>query len=186
MSLDFNADPLERMAWMRANALVYWDDTSGLWAITRHEDIQRIEADHETFCSGQGSRPEVSLPSMIDNDSPEHTRRRRLVSSGFTPRRVAGHEELHRHRADRRCDRSRCVRLRQRHRHVDPAADDRNPRSALCRRGQAPALVRSFATGATDEAFAEQVIGAVIEWVEYIVGEMSTCTDPEARISSAC
>ena len=44
MSLDFNADPLARMAWMRANAPVYWDDTSGLWAITRHEDIQRIDA----------------------------------------------------------------------------------------------------------------------------------------------
>jgi len=29
---------------------------------------------------------------MINTDPPEHTRRRRLVSSGFTPKRVAAHE----------------------------------------------------------------------------------------------
>ena len=34
------------------------------------------------------------MPSMINLDPPEHTRRRRIVSSGFTPRRVAAHEEF--------------------------------------------------------------------------------------------
>lgn len=185
MSLDFNADPLERMAWMRANAPIYWDDTSGLWAITRHEDIQRIEADHETFCSGQGSRPEVSLPSMIDNDPPEHTRRRRLVSSGFTPRRVAGHEEFLRATVteliDNVIDRGACD-------FVNDIATSIPLRMIATLMGLPLADEDKllhwsdlFATGATDEAFAEQVIGAVIEWVEYIVGEMSTRTDPEAE-----
>ena len=94
MSLGFNAEPFERMAWMREHAPVYWDDVTGLWAITRHADIQRIEADHDTFCSGKGSRPESAVPSMINADPPDHTRRRRLVSSGFTPKRVAGHESF--------------------------------------------------------------------------------------------
>ncbi|MGB0501077.1 MAG: cytochrome P450, partial [Acidimicrobiales bacterium] len=185
MSLDFNADPLERMAWMRANAPVYWDDTSGLWAITRHEDIQRIEADHETFCSAKGSRPEVSLPSMIDNDPPEHTRRRRLVSSGFTPRRVAGHEEFLRSTVteliDDVIDRGACD-------FVNDIATSIPLRMIATLMGLPLADEDKllhwsdlFATGATDEAFAEQVIGAVIEWVEYIVGEMSTRTDPEAE-----
>ena len=185
MSLDFNADPLERMAWMRANAPVYWDDTSGLWAITRHEDIQRIEADHEAFCSGQGSRPEVSLPSMIDSDPPEHTRRRRLVSSGFTPRRVAGHEEFLRatvtELVDNVIDRGACD-------FVNDIATSIPLRMIATLMGLPLADEDKllhwsdlFATGATDEAFAEQVIGAVIEWVEYIVGEMSTRTDPEAE-----
>jgi cytochrome P450 family 142 subfamily A polypeptide 1 len=185
MSLDFNADPLERMAWMRANAPVYWDDTSGLWAITRHEDIQRIEADHETFCSAKGSRPEVSLPSMIDNDPPEHTRRRRLVSSGFTPRRVAGHEEFLRAAVteliDNVIDRGECD-------FVNEIATSIPLRMIATLMGLPLADEDKllhwsdlFATGATDEAFAEQVIGAVIEWVEYIVGEMSTRTDPEAE-----
>ena len=169
MSLDFNADPLERMAWMRANAPVYWDDTSGLWAITRHEDIQRIEADPETFCSGQGSRPEVSLPSMIDNDPPEHTRRRRLVSSGFTPRRVAGHEEFLRATVteliDDVIDRGACD-------FVNDIATSIPLRMIATLMGLPLADEDKllhwsdlFATGATDEAFAEQVIGAVIEWV---------------------
>ena len=185
MSLDFNADPLERMAWMRANAPIYWDDTSGLWAITRHGDIQRIEVDHETFCSGQGSRPEVSLPSMIDNDPPEHTRRRRLVSSGFTPRRVAGHEEFLRATVteliDNVIDRGACD-------FVNDIATSIPLRMIATLMGLPLADEDKllhwsdlFATGATDEAFAEQVIGAVIEWVEYIVGEMSTRTDPEAE-----
>jgi len=185
VSLDFNADPLERMAWMRANAPVYWDDTSGLWAITRHEDIQRSEADHEAFCSGQGSRAEVALTSRSDNDPPEHTRRRRLVSSGFTPRRVAGHEEFLRATVteliDNVIDRGACD-------FVNDIATSIPLRMIATLMGLPLADEDKllhwsdlFATGATDEAFAEQVIGAVIEWVEYIVGEMSTRTDPEAE-----
>ena len=85
MSLQFHADPLERMAWMRDHAPLYWDDVTGLWAVTSHELVSRIEADWETFCSVKGSRPESSVPSMINLDPPEHTRRRRIVSSGFTP-----------------------------------------------------------------------------------------------------
>ena len=92
LGLDFNADPLDRLAWMRANAPVYWDDGTGLWGITRHADIMRIEADATTFCSALGSRPESSVPSMINKDEPEHTARRRLVSAGFTLRRVRQHE----------------------------------------------------------------------------------------------
>jgi cholest-4-en-3-one 26-monooxygenase len=92
LGLDFNAAPLEPLAWMRANAPVYWDDSTGIWGITRHADIMRIEADPVTFCSRLGSRPESSVPSMINKDDPEHAARRRLVSSGFTPRRVRQHE----------------------------------------------------------------------------------------------
>src|SRR5690606_22285834 len=39
------------------------------------------------------SRPDApAIPSMINLDDPAHRRRRALVSSGFTPRRVAEHE----------------------------------------------------------------------------------------------
>ena len=54
MGLDFNASPFEPLAWMRANAPVYWDDTTGIWGITRHADIMRVEADAKTYCSGSG------------------------------------------------------------------------------------------------------------------------------------
>lgn len=185
MSLDFNADPFERMAWMRENAPVYWDDESGLWAITRHEDIQRIEADHETFCSSKGSRPEVSLPSMIDNDPPDHTRRRRLVSSGFTPRRVAGHEEFLRETVteliDNVIEQGSCDFVNDIAKSIPLRMIATLMGLPLADEDKLLHWSDLFATGATDEAFAEQVIGAVIEWVEYIVGEMGTRTDPEAE-----
>jgi cytochrome P450 family 142 subfamily A polypeptide 1 len=92
LSPDFYADPHERFAWMRANAPVYWDDATGIWGIARYPDIMTVARDWETFCSGEGSRPDSSVPSMINMDPPQHTLRRRIISAGFTQRRVQDHE----------------------------------------------------------------------------------------------
>jgi cytochrome P450 family 142 subfamily A polypeptide 1 len=89
---DFYADPHPLLAWMRREAPVYWDDRTGIWGITRYADIMTVSRDAKTFCSGKGSRPESSVPSMINTDAPEHNVRRGIVSSGFTPRRVSAHE----------------------------------------------------------------------------------------------
>ena len=77
---------------MRAEAPLYWDDDTGIWGAASHELVSMMSREWHTFCSGQGSRPESSVPSMINFDAPEHTKRRRLVGHGFTPRRVADHE----------------------------------------------------------------------------------------------
>ena len=98
LSPDFYADFEARTAWMRANAPMYWDDTVGIWGAAAHADVTRMSRDWHTFCSGKGSRPESSVPSMINFDPPEHTRRRRIVSNGFTLRRVADHEPYLRRR----------------------------------------------------------------------------------------
>ncbi len=92
LSPDLYADPHERFAWMRANAPVYWDDATGIWGIARYEDVMTVARDWETFCSGEGSRPDSSVPSMINMDPPQHTLRRRIISAGFTQRRVQDHE----------------------------------------------------------------------------------------------
>ncbi len=92
LSPDFYADFDSLTAWMRANAPLYWDDAAGLWGATTHADVSMMSRDWHTFCSGQGSRPESSVPSMINFDPPEHTRRRRLISPGFSLRRVEDHE----------------------------------------------------------------------------------------------
>ena len=89
---EFYADPEPLFAWMREEAPVYWDDATGIWGITRYADIMSVSRDAKTFCSGKGSRPESSVPSMINTDEPDHTRRRGIVSAGFTPRRVQAHE----------------------------------------------------------------------------------------------
>ena len=92
LSEDFYANFDELTTWMRAEAPMYWDDSTGIWGAAAHADISRLSRDWRTFCSGKGSRPESSVPSMINFDAPEHTRRRRLISAGFTRRRVEDHE----------------------------------------------------------------------------------------------
>lgn len=89
---DFYVDPEPLFAWMREEAPVYWDDGTGIWGLTRYADIMAISRDEKTFCSGQGSRPDSSVPSMINTDAPDHDRRRGIISAGFTPRRVKAHE----------------------------------------------------------------------------------------------
>ena len=74
-------------------------DGRGYWAITRYSDAFLMSRDTETFTSCQGIRLEDMKPDEIDarktlmeTDPPEHTRYRRLVSRGFTPRVVNTYE----------------------------------------------------------------------------------------------
>ncbi|HMK63536.1 MAG TPA: cytochrome P450 [Acidimicrobiales bacterium] len=89
----YAADPYPAFAWMRANAPAYYDERNGIWGISRYEDVRSIGQDPTGFSSAQGSRPGIALPMMIDMDAPEHRRRRRLVSWGFTPQAVAERSE---------------------------------------------------------------------------------------------
>ena len=92
LSPDFYANFDELTEWMRQEAPLYWDDSTGIWGASSHELVSMMSREWHTFCSSKGSRPESSVPSMINFDAPEHTKRRRLVGNGFTPRRVADHE----------------------------------------------------------------------------------------------
>jgi cytochrome P450 len=79
---------------------------SGFWAVVRHADIGQVSKDPATFCSGKGIMldnvpDDVSeaANSFLSTDAPRHTHLRRLVSSAFTPRRIATIEEQIRARA---------------------------------------------------------------------------------------
>src|SRR5665213_1650743 len=85
----YGGDPFPAFAWMRSEAPAYFDEASGVWGITRYADIKEISKDPDTFSNAGGIRPDSdALPMMIDFDAPEHVRRRRLVSEGFTPKRI--------------------------------------------------------------------------------------------------
>lgn len=85
----FYDDPWEGYRWLRANAPVWWDARNELWVISRHEDLTTISRNQELYSAAQGVRPKIAAPmSIISMDDPEHTRQRRLVNRGFTPRTV--------------------------------------------------------------------------------------------------
>jgi cytochrome P450 family 142 subfamily A polypeptide 1 len=85
----YGGDPFPAFAWMREHAPAYFDEAAGVWGITRYADIKEISKDPDTFSNAGGIRPDSdALPMMIDTDAPEHVRRRRLVSEGFTPGRI--------------------------------------------------------------------------------------------------
>jgi cytochrome P450 family 142 subfamily A polypeptide 1 len=85
----YGGNPFPAFAWMRDEAPAYFDEAAGVWGITRYADIKEISKDPDTFSNAGGIRPDSdALPMMIDFDAPEHVRRRRLVSKGFTPKRI--------------------------------------------------------------------------------------------------
>jgi cytochrome P450 family 130 len=71
----------------------------GFWVLTRFDDVWAAARDTATFSSAQGLtfRNEVAemglAPTMVMMDPPDHTRYRRLVARGFTPRQVAEMED---------------------------------------------------------------------------------------------
>jgi cytochrome P450 family 142 subfamily A polypeptide 1 len=81
-------DPWAFYRWLRDEQPVWWNEASGLYAISRYDDIVDISCHPERYSSAAGVRPVPVKISLIDTDDPEHARLRRLISRGFTPRQV--------------------------------------------------------------------------------------------------
>lgn len=99
--------------WLRDNAPVYLDESNGLWGIATYDGVLTAERDAATFSSAGGSRPDTGpLPWMIDLDGAAHSKRRKLVSRGFTPARVRATEphlrDICDDLVDRVCQRGEC------------------------------------------------------------------------------
>ncbi|MDF5756420.1 cytochrome P450 [Spongiactinospora sp. TRM90649] len=101
--------PHDQFRWLRANDPVFWHSGDaqrqwpGFWAVTRHEDVVRVSRDSALFSSARklslfNEMPEEAMAvqrmMILNQDPPEHTRRRGLVNRGFTPR-VIGRLEKH-------------------------------------------------------------------------------------------
>ena len=90
----FGREPHDAFSWMREHAPVYYDEPNDLWAAASYAAVKQASVDTESFSNANGVRPKFPpLPMMIDFDAPEHVRRRRLVSEGFTPKRVRALED---------------------------------------------------------------------------------------------
>ncbi len=103
--------PYEEFARLRRETPVVWQpepvdpaqpwviggSDKGYWAILRYDDIVTVSGDNNLFSSWQGG---TNIPDMgadgvalirtllINMDPPQHTKYRRLVSMGFTPKMI--------------------------------------------------------------------------------------------------
>jgi cholest-4-en-3-one 26-monooxygenase len=93
--------PYQWFETLRREAPVYWhpepDGGPGFWCVTRYDDVVTVNRDNQTFSSNRGAVFMWDLPPedleqqrlmMLNMDPPIHTRYRRLVNKGFTPRMV--------------------------------------------------------------------------------------------------
>ncbi len=81
--------PHELFRWLRGLDHLHHDAANDFYVAARHEDVFTLSRDEETYCSKFGVRPKIAGDmSIITLDGEEHTRQRRLINKGFTPRRV--------------------------------------------------------------------------------------------------
>jgi cholest-4-en-3-one 26-monooxygenase len=99
--------PHELFARLRKEAPVSWHTEpagAGFWAVTRHDDIVAVNRDALTYSSERGGSIltsdadplllEQQRLMMLNMDPPKHTKLRKIVNKGFTPRMV-GDLEAH-------------------------------------------------------------------------------------------
>lgn len=95
-----DADPIshhDHPAWPR-----------GYWVLSRHADVQKVSRDSATFHTSPNPFLDVEAANdesgmselLISKDPPDHTKLRKLINSGFTPRRVGNLEDRIRTRVD--------------------------------------------------------------------------------------
>ncbi len=94
--------PFEWFARLRREAPVYWHPdpagfAEGFWSVTRYDDCVGVNRDYEHFSSYRAGALFTDMDEdalsqqrmmMLNMDPPMHTRYRRLVNKGFTPRMI--------------------------------------------------------------------------------------------------
>lgn len=96
--------PHERFAQLRRDEPVslHTHGTSRYWCVTRHEDLVTVNRDAGSFSSWERTAlldfddPEQldqQRMMMLNMDPPEHTKLRKIVNKGFTPKMIRGLQE---------------------------------------------------------------------------------------------
>ncbi|MBX3314559.1 MAG: cytochrome P450 [Actinobacteria bacterium] len=96
--------PHERFAELRREAPVslHEDGDSRYWCVVRHEDLVTVNRDAGSFSSWERTALldfddpaslEQQRMMMLNMDPPEHTKLRKIVNKGFTPKMIRGLQE---------------------------------------------------------------------------------------------
>ena len=93
---------------MRERCPVHWTsevteipEAAGFWSVTTADDVHAVSRDWETYSSELGGVVaidevfpiELARAMFIGMDPPKHDRLKALFQAGFTPKRIAAHEE---------------------------------------------------------------------------------------------
>ncbi len=119
--------PQEIFERMRSQCPVHWSpgitehpDEDGFWSVTKADDVHEVSRDWRTYSSAYGITAlthavmplELVQAMFIGMDPPKHDRLKALFQRGFTPKRIAEHEDAIRTIArdvlDRLGDRDSC------------------------------------------------------------------------------
>ncbi len=100
--------PLELFKRMRSECPIHWTaeitelpQAKGFWSVTRADDVHAVSRDWQTYSSELGGVVvvdevfpiELARAMFIGMDPPKHDRLKALFQAGFTPRRIAAHED---------------------------------------------------------------------------------------------
>jgi cholest-4-en-3-one 26-monooxygenase len=106
--------PVEQLAELRRCEPIHWVDVpsgcggfedKGYWVVSKHADVKEVSRRSDVFSSWQnGAIPvwpkemtresvEMQRSVMLNMDAPHHTRLRKIISRGFTPRSIGRLEE---------------------------------------------------------------------------------------------
>ena len=100
--------PLELFKRMRAECPVHWTSkvtelpqAKGFWSVTTADDVHAVSRDWQTYSSERGGVVvidevfplDLARAMFIGMDPPKHDRIKALFQAGFTPKRIADHEE---------------------------------------------------------------------------------------------
>lgn len=109
----FQVDPAEAMRWFRANEPVFWSPKLGYWVVTRYDQVKAVFRDTASFSPANAlekitptcaeanailARYGYAMDrTLVNEDEPAHTERRRALMHSFLPENLAHHEPMVRH-----------------------------------------------------------------------------------------
>ncbi len=103
--------PVEEFAELRRTAPIWWNPKSpdvggfhddGFWVVSKHADVKEVSRRSDVFSNFENTaiprfndditREQIEMQRfvMLNKDAPEHTKLRKIIAKGFTPRVING------------------------------------------------------------------------------------------------
>ncbi len=117
--------PHEEFLALRKKAPMFWveqeqgardgmseESGTGYWAVSKHADVAAVSKNSKDFSTAENGaiirfqegmlREQVELQRvmLINQDPPDHTKTRQIISRGFTPRAIGALDEIMKQRAE--------------------------------------------------------------------------------------